>query len=85
MITLSRDVMEINTHLCLIFYTEMQDGRQKWPGKQFLRKSVKRHCVYPAGKNFHQNRSILHHFQEKNKISDSKIQNGRHFWRDKIF
>ena len=35
--------------LWVINYVEIQDGHQKWRGKQFLRKVASTFCRYPVG------------------------------------
>ena len=46
---------------------------------------------YPVDQRFRRNRSILHGFRDISIfvflifVKNSKIQNGRHIWRDKIF
>ena len=46
-----------------VFYTKIQDGRQKWLEKYFGKSS--RLSIYPVGQKFGCNRSILHRFWDK--------------------
>ena len=64
------------------FYTEIQDGRQKWREKQFLGKVANRVCTYPVGQKFRQNRSISLSFRVKRVFAfNAEIQDGRQKWR----
>ena len=47
------------------FNAEIQDGRQKWPGKSFLVKVASRLATYPADQKFCRNRSISLCFRDK--------------------
>ena len=51
-IALSRSISKISGFLRLI--AKIQDGRQNWRGKRFLRKVASRLCRYPAGQKLRQ-------------------------------
>ena len=68
------------------FNAEIQDGLQKWRGKQFLRKFTSRLCRYPVDQKFCRNRSILLRFQDKHVFAfNAEIQDGRQKWQENNF
>ena len=68
------------------FWKKIQNGRQFWRDKIFLKIGMATLQRYPVGEKFRQNRSISHGFRDISIFAkNSKIQNGHHFWRDKSF
>ena len=61
------------------FNAEIQDGRQKLPGKSFLVKVASRLATYPADQKFCRNRSISLCFRDK-RLRLTEIQDGRQKW-----
>ena len=63
----------------------------KWPPFQFLRIEQSILHIYPVGQKFRRNRSISHGLGDTSNfkftifVKNSKIQNGRHFWKEETF
>ena len=71
------------------FYSKIQNGRHFWKEKFFLKIEQSILHIYTAGQKFGPNRSILHGLGDTSNFKFyhfySKIQNGRHFWKEKFF
>ena len=64
-----------------VFSAEIQDGRQKFPGKSFSVKLASRLATYPAGQKFHQNHSISLCFRDKRVFAfNAEIKDSRQKW-----
>ena len=68
------------------FYTEIQDGRQKWRENDFWQKVASRLYRYPVSQKFRQNHSISLCFRDKRFFAFyAEIQDGRQKWRENNF
>ena len=71
--------------------SKIQNGRHFLRDKIFLKIGIATLQTYPVGQKFCRNRSIYYGFRDISIFmfaifaKNLKIQNGRHFWRDKIF
>ena len=87
----NRSILHCFRDKCIFaFYTEIQDGYQKWRGKRFLGKVVRKSCIYPTGKKSCRNCSILHPFQDKcifafnAEIQDDRQNGGKAIFLEKL-
>ena len=67
--------------------SKIQNGCHFWKEEKFLKIKQSILHIYPVGPKFHRNRSILFWRYKQFKVLPflSKIQNGRHFWKEKNF
>ena len=71
--------------------SKIQNGRHFWKEEKFLKIEQSILHIYPVGQKFRRNRSISHglgdtsNFKFYHFVKNSKIQNGRHFWKEKKF
>ena len=76
-------------HFCQKF--EIENGRHFWKEEKFLKIEQSILHIYPMGQKFRRNRSISHGLGDTSNFKftifgkNSKIQNGRHFWKEEIF
>ena len=77
--------------LCSIFVknSKIQNGRHFWKEEKNFLNGHSILDIHPAGQKFRRNRSILHGLGDTSNFKFyhflSKIQNGRHFWKEENF